>query len=385
MPRVTSADQVNLVAGHIPGALDGCKRILCVGERPHPTCARAFLRDMGHDLTILEIWEPYCEGLREQGYKVIQGDVRDLPPDLGRFDIVWWWMGPEHLEQDEIAGALAGIEVIADLVIIGCPWGKHEQGEIDGNRHQIHRTIIYPEDVRDWGYQVARHGMPDTRIDGFLIGWRDTTICWPNVIACIIVYQEEKMLPGCLQSITGRVGRIVIVDGAYAKFPHVEPWSTDRTLAIARAYGAEIIECPEDENGYPCAWENQRIKRSAYFVGSEGDWYFHIDADERLLGRLPEPEEGKHYAFQIVARAGNSGWVPRLFQHRGHMRYEGSHNAVWSDDRLVHMKGAIKIPPGECRFLHLAHYRGVERQRQKGAYYAWQKPAERPYRKSHGI
>jgi glycosyltransferase involved in cell wall biosynthesis len=197
--------------------------------------------------------------------------------------------------------------------------------------------------------------------------------------AVIIAYNEARMLPGCLESVHSQVDEIVVVDGAYRRFPHTVPYSTDKTRQIAEAYGARWIECPPD------GWERQYHKRTAYLVGAEGDWYLHIDADERLVGTLPELVDGNIYALLIQNRAGVPGWCPRIFQHRGHMRYEGSHNALWSDDRLVHLAGAIKVPPDDCRLLHLAHLRRAERQRDKVNYYAWQKPAEQSYRRRHGI
>lgn len=205
------------------------------------------------------------------------------------------------------------------------------------------------------------------------------------IIACIIAFNEERMLPGCLESIQGQVDRIVVVDGAYSRFPHEVPYSTDATREIAWCYGAEFIECPKDADGVPQPWEDQIVKRSAYLVGEEGDWYFHIDADERLVGTLPEPENGKHYAFRIRTRGLHETWVPRLWQHRGFMRYEGSHNAVWSDDRLVHMKGVTKVPGEQARFLHLSHLRNAQRQREKRGFLPERRERERAYRELHHI
>ena len=205
------------------------------------------------------------------------------------------------------------------------------------------------------------------------------------IIACISAFNEERMLPGCLESIQGQVDRVVVVDGAYALFPHEEPVSTDATREIALAYGAEWIDPPEDEEGYPCAWATQVEKRSAYFVGVEGDWYFHIDADERLIGSLPVPEDGQHYAFRVHTRDGRLTWTMRLFQHRGWMRYEGAHNAVWSDDRLINMPGATKVNAAVCWLRHLAHLRCEQRLQDKAAFLPGRIERERDYRRLHGI
>ena len=103
------------------------------------------------------------------------------------------------------------------------------------------------------------------------------------VIACINVWLEAQMLPGCLASVGGKVDRTIVVDGRYKNFPGEGACSTDRTVEIARAFGAEVILPPNDE-----PWPDQPTKRSAYLVGKEGDWYFRIDADARLVGDLPD-------------------------------------------------------------------------------------------------
>jgi len=205
------------------------------------------------------------------------------------------------------------------------------------------------------------------------------------LIACVIVFNEERMLPGCLESIYDRVDRMVVVDGAYRLFPHGVPWSTDATQHIAAAYGAEWVPCPTDEDGEPRPWETQVEKRTAYLVGEEGDWYFHIDADERLVGELPEMEGGQHYAFKVHTRDGRLTWVPRLWQHRGTMRYEGAHNALWSDGRLINMPGAVQVDADQCYLLHLAHLRSRQRLQDKAAFLPGRYERERAYRRAHNI
>jgi len=192
------------------------------------------------------------------------------------------------------------------------------------------------------------------------------------------------MLAGCLESLAGQVDRVVVVDGAYAQFPHGAPFSTDATEEIVRCYGADWVPCPRDgDDGHPRAWETQMEKRSAYLVGDVGDWYFRIDADERLVGNLPaedELEDGVTYAMR-VRWAGQSmrPWTTCLFQHRGRMRYEGAHCALWSDDQLISRVGEARKLAG-VSLLHLKNFRTLERVSAKRAYYAWQWPAEREFR-----
>uniref|UniRef100_A0A6M3ILH9 Putative glycosyltransferase n=1 Tax=viral metagenome TaxID=1070528 RepID=A0A6M3ILH9_9ZZZZ len=80
----------------------------------------------------------------------------------------------------------------------------------------------------------------------------------------MIVRNEERFLPQCLQSVQGVVDDIVIVDTG----------STDRTLDIAREHNARVYEHP---------WEHSFAKarnQSLSYVHS--DWVLILDADEEL-------------------------------------------------------------------------------------------------------
>lgn len=358
--------------------------LLYIGAAPGRFQCGAELAAAGRELTLLEIWLPYLELYQDHAYVAyaVQGDVRQVEAvglPHAHYDVAFWWHGPEHIEGSELLPTLTRLEGLADLVVLGCPWGEYLQEESEGNPHQAHRSSLYPEDVRRLGYRVATIGQQDRR-GSCIVAWKWPARPQPKIIGVIIAFNEEQMLPGCLDSLQGQVDHVVVVDGAYARFPHEMPHSTDATREIAWCYGAEWIPCPNGQ-----AWPTQVEKRSSYLVGEEGDWYLWIDADERVQGVLPWPETGRHYAFRIANRTGNEGWAPRLFQHRGQMRYEGSHNGLWSDDRLINLPGAVQVPAEQCRLVHLAVLRETQRQLDKRRYYAWQKPAERGYRRAHGI
>jgi hypothetical protein len=375
------AQRLAVLKQHLPG-LWGPGTLLYIGASDKRFQCGPELAEAGRELTLLEVWPSNLEHYQnhEAVAHAVLGDVRTVAIEglpHPHYDVAFWWHGPEHVTAEELSPTLARLESLADLVVLGCPWGECPQ-EGDDNPYQAHRAALYPEDLRKLGYRVATVTQLD-RLDS-LIAWKWPARPQPRVIGVVIVFNEEGMLPGCLDSLMGQVDHIVVVDGAYARFPHQVPWSTDATREIAWCYGAEWIPCP---NGQP--WPTQVEKRTAYLVGQEGDWYLHLDADERLRGVLPWPEDGLHYAFRINNRTGSEVWAPRLFQHRGHMRYQGSHNALWSDDRLINLPGAVQVPAEQCRLIHLAFLREMERQLDKRRYYAWQKPAERPYRRAHGI
>lgn len=112
---------------------------------------------VGCKITILEIFPKNVEFLKGKGFDVIQGDVREahLIFDPQCFDVVFWWHGPEHLEEDEIQIALHALENVAKkLVVLGCPWGKSPQGAEYGNPYEIHASSLEPELFNSFGYNT---------------------------------------------------------------------------------------------------------------------------------------------------------------------------------------------------------------------------------------
>jgi|HubBroStandDraft_3_1064219.scaffolds.fasta_scaffold04716_3 hypothetical protein len=87
-----------------------------------------------------------------------------------------------------------------------------------------------------------------------------------SVAACLIVQNEQQRLPAALASVSF-CDEIVVVDGG----------STDRTLEIARAAGAKVIEN---------SWPGFAAQRNVALDAAEADWVLEIDADERVSPRL---------------------------------------------------------------------------------------------------
>ena len=82
---------------------------------------------------------------------------------------------------------------------------------------------------------------------------------------CMIVRDEEEMLPRCLDAVANAVDEIVIVDTG----------SVDRTIEIARSFGAQVIERE---------WTGSFSEaRNASFDAATGDWIVYLDADEVLV------------------------------------------------------------------------------------------------------
>ena len=82
---------------------------------------------------------------------------------------------------------------------------------------------------------------------------------------CMIVRDEEEMLPRTLAAIKPAVDEIIVVDTG----------STDATIEIARSFGATVIE-REWTGSFSDA-------RNVSLEAATGDWFLYLDADEVLV------------------------------------------------------------------------------------------------------
>jgi len=194
-------------------------------------------------------------------------------------------------------------------------------------------------------------------------------------IGVVIVYNEEAFLADCLLPLQF-CDRIIIVDGAIKGFPHKKPYSTDGTLEIAKKFNCEIIRTDK-------AWEDEIAKRNAYLVGSEGDYYFQVDADEVFCGKLPNLTE-EVYQIELRRLDGVAPYpIFRIFKHKKGIHYRGCHNALFSNGELLNKK-PMKTLEG-CYLEHRTTLRSDERKRDKGIYLRklWLK--ERDFREGNNL
>ena len=86
-----------------------------------------------------------------------------------------------------------------------------------------------------------------------------------DLTAIVLTKDEEKNLPDCLSSLRGFASRVVVVDSG----------STDRTVDIAREYGADVFTHPCHGDAHPFTWGLDN-------AGIDTEWVLRIDADERM-------------------------------------------------------------------------------------------------------
>lgn len=86
-----------------------------------------------------------------------------------------------------------------------------------------------------------------------------------NLSVIILTYNEETDLPACLDSFKGLDCEVLVVDSR----------STDRTLEIAAAAGAHVLQHSFENYTAQRNWAQQNLPFNS-------EWVLHLDADERL-------------------------------------------------------------------------------------------------------
>ena len=122
----------------------------------------------GREVTILEAYARNVAYWQLSRQSVIHMDVRALG-EVGRYDAAFWWHGPEHVSKLDLPAVLEGLESRADLVVVGCPWGKYAQEAVGGNPYEIHRSALTPQDFQGWGYETSQLGKRNGRYESNIL------------------------------------------------------------------------------------------------------------------------------------------------------------------------------------------------------------------------
>lgn len=109
-----------------------------------------------------------------------------------------------------------------------------------------------------------------------------------NLSTVIITLNEEKNLPKCLESVKSLDGEIILVDSG----------STDKTLEIARNYGAKI---------YFRNLDNFANQKNWGVTKAVGNWILAVDADEEIPVELAKEigeaiKESRYKGYLIPRR-----------------------------------------------------------------------------------
>jgi glycosyltransferase involved in cell wall biosynthesis len=112
-----------------------------------------------------------------------------------------------------------------------------------------------------------------------------------KISIALITLNEESNLPQTIESVMPLVrdgqGEIIVLDSG----------STDRTLEIARSYGANIFTEP---------WKGFAAQKNSAMDKASGDWVLQLDADEAL-----EPELVKEIVAATSTESAAGFFIPR--------------------------------------------------------------------------
>ncbi len=142
----------------------------------------------------------------------------------------------------------------------------------------------------------------------------------PKLSVVLATYNEEKNLPDCLDSVKELADEIVIVDGT----------STDKTVEIARKYGAKITVT----DNHPIF----HINKQKAIDKATSDWTLQLDADERVTQELAAEIKEKINSNSHI----NGYWIPRKNLFLGRFLMKGGQ---YPDYTLrLYKKGKGKLP-----------------------------------------
>ncbi|OGE33558.1 hypothetical protein A3J19_02350 [Candidatus Daviesbacteria bacterium RIFCSPLOWO2_02_FULL_41_8] len=166
-----------------------------------------------------------------------------------------------------------------------------------------------------------------------------------KISVVLAVYNEEDNLKNCLESVKDLAWEIIIVDGG----------SIDKTLNIARQFGAKIIQ-----TNNPAVFH---INKNKAIDAASGDWILQLDADEVVTAELSEEIIKSVNSSKDI----NGYWIPRKNFFLGMFLTKGGQ---YPDYTLrLYKKGMGRLPAkdvheqasvdGEVRYLKsdLVHFR----------------------------
>jgi hypothetical protein len=149
--------------------------ILYIGASKRAHCLQE-LWEAGHEITLLEAWGDnaamYFDDRRVKHVRVgLAQEVDRAALPYYKYDVVFWWHGPEHVGYTELNTTLDSLEATAPWVILACPWGKYIQNKTGGNPYEEHLSHLYPEMFKARGYETATLGQKDVKGSN-LLAWR---------------------------------------------------------------------------------------------------------------------------------------------------------------------------------------------------------------------
>jgi tetratricopeptide (TPR) repeat protein len=165
---------------------------------------------------------------------------------------------------------------------------------------------------------------------------------------CMIVKNEEEALPQCLTSVQDVVDEMVVMDTG----------STDRTVEIARSFGAKVPSF---------AWGNNfSVARNEALTYVEGEWVLVLDADEVLnrdiVSQMRQAIAGENHLVvnflrqEVGAAQSPYSMVSRLFRNHPAVKFNRPYHSLVDDSVAQLLKQEPHWKVIELPAVGILHY-----------------------------
>jgi tetratricopeptide (TPR) repeat protein len=149
----------------------------------------------------------------------------------------------------------------------------------------------------------------------------------PMLSVCMIVRDEEKVLPRCLRSVQTVADELIVVDTG----------SRDNTISIAEDFGAKVFRFEWCDDF--AAARNESLKYAT------GDWIFQVDADDELVSDSVSPLEKairNPWCLISLVRQDDGveasrrfSWIARLFRNHPSLRYSRPYHETVDESAML--------------------------------------------------
>lgn len=147
-----------------------------------------------------------------------------------------------------------------------------------------------------------------------------------KISVALATFNEENNIAACLDSVKGLADEIVVVDGS----------STDRTVEIAKKYGAKVLITDN-----PPVFH---LNKQKAIDEASGDWILQLDADERVT---PELADEINKTVKQWDKETMGYWIPRKNWFLGRFLTKGGQ---YPDYTLrLYKRGKGRLP---CKTVH---------------------------------
>ncbi|MDQ8738633.1 glycosyltransferase [Paenibacillus sp. LHD-38] len=175
---------------------------------------------------------------------------------------------------------------------------------------------------------------------------------------CMIVKDEEDLLPSCLRSVEGVVDEIIVIDTG----------STDNTVEIAKSMGARV---------YPYRWDQDFSRaRNVSLERARGQWILFLDADEEIhpddrgsIRPLLAETEASGYMVTIESKLEHGverDFALRIFRNHHEHYFVGSFHEQIGSSILTANPEAQFLRTG-IRVKHVGYTREIMKKKNKSA------------------